>query len=155
MADRRVRILLAAVVAGAVLAGAWGLRAGGSGEADAAVRSFLVPYEARLRAGEEEAAWRELTSERYRAHTPLLVYRTGQARNREELGPVRRLIPAQQEGGAVAGPDGRVVLRLPVAWEGREATAHALFDLVREQDRWVLERTWAVTPGGLAAQRVY
>lgn len=131
----------------------------GCGGADAALddvrTELLEPYAAEVGAGHDEAAFAGHTTAAYRRRTDLLVFRTGQARNRDEHGRLVRLVPVPDTLQRVADPDGTVVTRLEVAWEGERSTARTVFDVVEDEEGWAIERTWAWAPGGLASERVY
>jgi hypothetical protein len=137
----------------AALASACGL--GASRAAPAVIdRELLAPYVAALNAGDTERAWRDFTTDGYRASTNLIAFEAGQARNRDELGASVHVTLLPDDPAPLAEPGHPAMLRVTARWEGTDATSVVVLDLV-DGPPWRIERTWAWPESGLGPERVY
>lgn len=117
-------------------------------------RELIAPYVAALNAGDTERAWRDFTTDGYRASTNLIVFEAAQARNRDEYGVSVRATVLPDEPVPVVEPGHPPMLRVTVRWEGTEETSVVVLDLV-DGPPWRIERTWTWPESGLGTERVF
>ncbi len=117
-------------------------------------RELLDPYVAALNAGDTERAWRDFTTDGFKASANLIVFEAAQSRNRDQYGtPLKpKLLPDAPI--PLSEPGHPPMLRVTARWAGPDGSGLVLLDLV-DGPPWRIERTWTAPEDGLATERVH